>query len=186
MQVDFWLEKEKFNLFIILFSSLTCDYEQVYPNCLGLKFVFYQNRTSPHVIVSEFVTSICREYLRGTIEIGVGKLIHQNSEMLCMVLAMLYQARFYNYCFQSMVMEVVGGLNLVLTVLSSKLTLSGSLKRVTFLFWSLKDFQIILIWSSKCYYINLSSNDVFLFSASKQSKYLMLSYCDKIMIWGPF
>ena len=41
MQVDFWLEKEKFNLFIILFSSLTCDYEQVYPNCLGLKFVFY-------------------------------------------------------------------------------------------------------------------------------------------------
>lgn len=40
--------------------------------------------------------------------------------MLYMVLAIQYQARFYNFCFQSIVMEVVGGLNLVLTVLSSK------------------------------------------------------------------
>ena len=40
--------------------------------------------------------------------------------MLCMVLAMPYQAQFYNCCFPSTVMEMLGGLNLVLTVLSSK------------------------------------------------------------------
>jgi hypothetical protein len=40
--------------------------------------------------------------------------------MLYMVLVMQSRPRFYNFFFQSIVMEVIGGLNSVLTVLSSK------------------------------------------------------------------
>lgn len=50
-----------------------------------------------------------------------------------MVLVMLCLVQFYNFCFPSMVMEVEEGLSFVLTILSSKLFLSGSLKTVNFI-----------------------------------------------------
>lgn len=67
-----------------------------------------------------YSTRTCRPFFRDMIKIGVVKLTHLSWEMLSMVLAIQSQLLFSNYWFPSMMMEVAGGWNLILTVLLSK------------------------------------------------------------------
>lgn len=72
------------------------------------------------LLKDEFVNFICRQYLRDTIKIGVGKLICLNWGMLFMALVMQSHLLFLKFWSPNMMMEVAERLNSTLTVLLSK------------------------------------------------------------------